>query len=82
MLQAVLVYLIVAIAVVYAALRLMPVGLRASLVARAIGFARRHGLSEQQTRKWQASASKAAGCGSCGPCRACDSARPSTNANS
>jgi hypothetical protein len=80
MLQAVIVYLIVAAAAVYATLRLMPVGLRASLVSQALGFASRHGLSEQRAQAWQAGASKAAGCGSCGPCRACARTRHAATA--
>jgi hypothetical protein len=70
--QDLIVYLIVAVAALYAAWRWMPIATRASVVSHAISFAKRIGLSNESAARWQAQASAKTGCGSCGPCKACD----------
>jgi hypothetical protein len=70
--QDLLVYLIVSIAALYASWRWMPIVTRASIVSRAILFAKRWGLSSESAMKWQTQASAKTGCGSCGPCKACN----------
>lgn len=70
--QDLLVYLIVTAATVYATWRWMPIAARASVVSRAILFAKRWGLSSESAMKWQTRASAKTGCGNCGPCKACN----------
>ncbi len=70
--QDLIVYLIVALAALYAAWRWMPVATRASVVSHAILFAKRLGLSNASATIWQVRASAKTGCGSCGPCKACN----------
>jgi type II secretory pathway pseudopilin PulG len=76
MLQAFVVYCIVATAAAYAVWHWMPTSARARAVSAVILLGQRFGLSQAAAARWQRRASTKVGCGDCGPCKAC---KPQTN---
>ena len=76
-LQALFVAIVVASALAYVAIRFfvrsLPGERRAVFAARAAGWARRSGLSNEGARRVEAKLASAGACGSCDSCRACAS---------
>lgn len=73
--QDLLVFAIVAIAMSYAGLKLMPAAWRKSLASHAALLAARSGLSDAQVRRVEAKLSTSGACGSCDSCKACATPR-------
>jgi hypothetical protein len=71
MAQSLVVFVIVAIAVAYASVKLMPGPWRRRLAAGAAVFAKRSGASDVLARRVEAKLSSGGACGSCDSCKAC-----------
>jgi hypothetical protein len=70
------VFVIVAMAGLYAAWKLMPRALRARLTRAGVGWARRRGRLSDDEAAALARRLSASGCGSCDSCGSCASAPP------
>lgn len=70
-LQASIVFVVVAIAASYAALKLMPAAWRRALAAHVASWGARGGLSAATARRVEAKLATGGACGSCDSCKAC-----------
>ena len=70
-LQGVIVAMVVAFAMIYASIKLMPAVYRRALAARTASLAARWGLSESNARRVEAKLASGGACGSCETCKAC-----------
>jgi hypothetical protein len=69
--QALVVYVVVAIAALYVGWRFMPAALRWRLAARIGALARRRGLARERVVWLEAKLNSGGACGSCNSCNAC-----------
>jgi hypothetical protein len=69
--QSLVVFVIVAVAVGYACIKLMPAAWRRGLATQAARLAKRSGASDVLARRVEAKLSTGGACGSCDSCKAC-----------